>query len=228
MSEDTHEEQERLYPALLRQRDRMHQQHGSYPRHLPTRAEWAAPGNVRYDVQTQCFPSERIPRGAENYLSRAELDELCSLYRELCRETRPVLTAEIKRLRALLSSQPGARRRERAAWYLALDDVDQAIANRLSLLEGARRDLGRVLRGSGPGPDHDGLAEVAELVPSRDKLKRRAALLAKLESAEAAAGQAAEDAAIAREQSRRLTDEGWAQELRRREGLEAFFAGQPG
>ena len=229
LREDTHEEQERLYPARLA----VHRHPGN-PEFLPTRAEWADPEAARHAIQTRCFPSERAPSGAEHYLSPAELDELGTLKRELCQSARPPVTAEIKRLRALLPSQEPRKTREHVNWYLALGEDDQAVADQLALLEDARRDLGRMLRHSGPGPRSNPLlrdsfvrADATELVPDRDKLRRYTELLATVDSAHKAAGQAAEDAAVAAEQARRLTDEGWAQELAGREDLEEYFSQGP-
>jgi hypothetical protein len=224
LREDTHEEQEQLYPARLA----VHRRPGN-PEFLPTRAEWARPEAARQAILTQCASWERVPSGAEHYLSPAELDEMRTLYRELCQSVRPVVTAEIKRLRALLPSQRPDTVRERSAWYLALSEDDQTVAGLLSALEGDRRDLGRVLRDGGPGPSYNPLLQrdVAELVPGQDKLSRYKELLATLDSAHKAAGLAAEDAAVSAEQARRLTDEGWAQELAGRESLEEYFSRGP-
>jgi hypothetical protein len=225
LREDTHEEQERLYPQTLRIGSR----HDERDKFLPTRAEWADPEAARLQIVRTCYSHERVPSGAEHYLSPAELDEMSTLYRELCQSVRPVITAEIKRLRGLLPSQHPGRTREHVAWYLALGEDDQAVADRLSLLEDARRDLGRVLRDGGPDPRYDQLAHdyIAEFVPDQDKLRRRTELLEKLEAAREAAAQAAEDAAVAAEQASRLTDDGWAAALRHRESMEEYFTQGP-
>lgn len=200
LREDTHEEQERHYPA-----------HVARHEFWPTRSEWADPRAAAYAVQTTCFAYQRVPDGMEHYLSPAEVTEHGQLTARLIAGTRKVLAAEIKRLRATLPSQEPKRRADQARWYLALDEAQQETVSRIHELGRARRDAS--------------LRDVAEMVPDQDGYKRWAELGDECARRRDAAAQAAEAEAIAAAQASRATDEGWAAELRRRESLEDLFPG---
>src|SRR5262249_23414434 len=74
LREDTHEEQEQLYPQTLRIRGERED------RFLPTRAEWAHPEAARNQI-TYRDRFERVSSAAQHYLSPAELDEMTILLR---------------------------------------------------------------------------------------------------------------------------------------------------
>lgn len=191
-------------------------------RQWPSRSEWQA--KAEYAVRTGCTMYERLDQlqpGAV-WSSLGEDIEMEELARPAAAELRGLLTAEIGRLRAKLPDRP-ANSRPRAAWFVALEGERYEDACNLGSLEAMRRELQKAVRGGAWGgvvwhlgrvrkhyaairlPDevlaaHDRMEELSEAA----RVRRRAA------------AQAAEDAAVAREVARRVTDEAWEKELERR------------
>lgn len=166
----------------------------------PTREEWQA--DAEHHVRRECLAAERVPNGAEHYLSAAALAERDRLRVAVARSARPRLTTEIKRLRAL----PG-----------------DSEAARLVELESCRRLLTRFLR--------DGTVTAAvygnpfawsalEQVADPGQLARIRELGELHQQRLADAAEAATLAAIEREVERRQTDEAWQRELERRERVD--------
>lgn len=176
----------------------------------PSRAEWAA--FAEHAVRTACYPLERVPEGAEHYLTPEEYAERERLFVEVSTAARPILTREINRLAAL--------------------PLDVSTGSRLSVLRNARLHIGRRARGEPEprrgsalsAPDPTVLStEVADLLrdlPGWDRLHQ---LETRYEHArQEAADQAVRDA-VAREIARRNSDEGWAKELERRARIDGSF-----
>lgn len=111
----------------------------------PTREEWAAA--AEHSVRTACYPLERVPEGAEHYLTADELAEMDRLYVDLSTAARAPLTAEIKRLQALLPAPIPAKPLERARWHDGLTGEQRAAWQALQNLRNARLEVGRRARG---------------------------------------------------------------------------------
>lgn len=189
----------------------------------PSREEWAAA--AEHSVRTACYPLERVPEGAENYLTSGEVAEMDRLYVELSTSARAPLTAEIKRLQSLLPWPPPPKPAERSAWFYALNEQQQRDWQKIQELRNARLDIGRRANGQTyrlitwlRSPlDYSVLSPVAApFVPDQDELGRLADLEAKYASLRQSAADDALAAAIAREVAQRNSDEGWAKELERR------------
>jgi hypothetical protein len=189
----------------------------------PSREEWAA--RAEYFVRTVCLPLERVPEGAEHYLTVAEVAEMTGLYVELSKAVRAPLTTEIKRLQAVLPWPPPAKPLDRADWYDALADEQQRAWHQLQDLRTARLEIGRRAKGltyNLTGWHRSPLAfsvlstDVAPLVPDQAMLARLDELEARYATLRQQAAGEALESAIAREVAERNTDEGWAMELKRR------------
>lgn len=175
-----------------------------------THEEWVA--RAERDVRTRCFPWERVPDGPEHYLTADEVDELRALEVALSKATRPVLTREIRKLRATLPDMP-TRTRERVRWYLSLSGDNQRRYAQLRRLEEVRADLTRTINGR---EARFSVLDVADLVPDREALDRYRALMERWERLHAQAAERATEEAVAREIERRKSPEAWARELERR------------
>lgn len=176
----------------------------------PSREEWAA--KAEHAVRTACYPLERVPEGAEHYLTPEEYAERERLFVEVSKAARPILTKMINRLAAL--------------------PPDVETGPRLSVLRTARLHIGRRARGK-PEPSR-GFAlqsleptvlssHVAAMLwdlPGWDRLHD---LEAKYEQARRKAADQAVQDAVAREIARRNSDEGWAKELERRARIDGSF-----
>ncbi|MEV7013342.1 hypothetical protein [Streptosporangium sp. NPDC051022] len=189
----------------------------------PSREEWAAA--AERSVRTACLPLERVPEGAEHYLTADEVAEMDRLYVSLSASVRAPLTAEIKRLQEQLPWPPPAKPLDRSRWHDALTAEQQAAWQRFCELRNARLDVGRRAKGQTDQLigwarfplEHSVLsANVAPLVPDTEALGRLAELEAKYIRLREQAAQDALDAVIARTVAERNSDEGWARELERR------------
>ncbi|MEV8638959.1 hypothetical protein AB0395_45625 [Streptosporangium sp. NPDC051023] len=189
----------------------------------PSREEWAAA--AERSVRTACMPLERVPEGAEHYLTADEVAEMDRLHVSLSASVRTPLTAEIKRLQRQLPWPPPAKPLDRSRWHDGLTADQQAAWQRLCELRNARLDVGRRAKGQTDQLigwvrfplEHSVLsADVAPLVPDAEALARLAELEAKYGRLREQAAQDALDAAIARTVAERNSDEGWARELERR------------
>lgn len=185
----------------------------------PSREEWQA--NAEAAARQSCLAVERVPNGVEHYLTGDELVERDRLRVDLAKATRPLLTAEINRLRALIPDCP-SRTGDRVQWLIALEvsDPERAEAVQdLHRLEVERRTLTRYLR-DGTEPEFGGgcpfMGLTAEQVADPRQLGRLRELdeLHRHRLADAATG--AEQAAVDREVARRQTDEAWESQLRYR------------
>ncbi len=194
----------------------------------PTREQWAA--RAEYSVRTACLPLERVPEGAEHYLTAAEVAEMDRLYVELSKAVRAPLTAEIKRLQAALPWPPPAKPLDRADWYDALAEEQQRAWHQLQDLRTARLEIGRRAKGltyNLIGWHRSTLAfsvlspNVAPLVPDQAMLARLADLEARYATLRRQAAGEALESAIAREVAKRNSDEGWAAELEWRARVDA-------
>ncbi|WP_031166007.1 hypothetical protein [Streptosporangium roseum] len=189
----------------------------------PTREEWAAA--AEHSVRTACMPLERVAEGAEHYLSTTEFAELNGLYVTLSAAVRAPLTAEIKRLQALLPSPIPHRPLDRARWYDALTAEQQSAWQALQALRNARLEIGRRAQGQTytligwlrSSLKYSVLSpQVAPFVVDVEGLRRLAELEAKYTQLREQAAQVVEAAAIAKAIEVRNSDEGWAKELERR------------
>lgn len=182
----------------------------------PTREQWAAA--AEHAVRTACYAIERVPEGAEHYLTGDEFAERDRLYVALSTAVRRPLTAEIKRLSSLLPSPPPDHPLVRNSWYRNLLPQQQAIWQQIGALRTARLDIGRRAKGQPYGLMHYSVLspEVGPFVADAEGLDRLAALEAKYLRLRKQAAQEALDAAIAAAVAERNSDEGWAKELRRR------------
>lgn len=193
----------------------------------PSREEWAAA--AERSVRTACMPLERVPEGAEHYLTADEFAEMDRLYVALSASVRAPLTAEIKRLQALLPWPPPAKPLDRSRWHDALTAEQQAAWWRLCDLRNARLEIGRRAKGQTDQLigwarfplEHSVLSlDVAPFVPDAEGLGRLAELEAKYTRLREQAAQDALDAAIAKTVAERNSDEGWARELERRRRID--------
>lgn len=187
----------------------------------PSRQEWAAA--AEHSVKTACFPLERVPDGAEHYLTPDELAEMRSLHVELSKAARPVLSGEIARLQAVLPTPAPQKVADYCAWLDTLTPEQANTAALLALLKHVRRDVGQVANGRrDPLVRREPLAftvlarPVVGLLSGLDGWQRLAELdaawqAARLRAADEALAQAIED-----EVAKRNSDEGWAKELERR------------
>lgn len=189
----------------------------------PSREEWAAA--AEHSVRTACFPLERVPEGAEHYLTSGEVEEMDRLYVTLSKSVRAPLTAEIKRLQGVLPWPPPAKPLERADWCEALTGQQLADWRTLQELRHARLEIGRRANGHTyklitwlRSPlDFSVLSPIARpFVPDQDALARLADLEAKYDRFRNQAADYALAEAIEREVAKRNSDEGWAKELERR------------
>lgn len=196
-------------------------------RDWPSREEWAA--RAEHAVRTACYPMERVPEGAENYLSEDEVAEMDRLYVELSKSARAPLTAEIKRLLGTLPSPPPARPLDRSHWYDTLTPTQQGAWQVVQQLRNARLEIGRRANGQTyklltwmRSPlDYSVLSPIAAPhLPDQVSLARLAELEALYTSLREVAADAALAAAIARTVAERNSDEGWAKELERRARLD--------
>lgn len=201
----------------------------------PSREEWAAA--AEHSVRTACYPLERVPEGAEHYLTADEVAEMDRLYVELSKSVRAPLTAEIKRLQGLLPWPPPAKPAERSAWFYTLDEQQQGAWQKLQELRHARLEIGRRANGQTyklitwlRSPlDYSVLSPIAApFVPDQEALGRLAALEAKYASLRQQAADDAEAAAITRTIAERNSDDGWAKELERRARLDGNHVITPG
>ncbi|MER5649669.1 hypothetical protein [Streptosporangium sp. NPDC002524] len=192
-----------------------------------TREEWAAA--AEHSVRSFCLPLERVPAGHEHYLTAAELAEMDALYVALSTAVRAPLTAEIRRLKALLPAPIPAKPLDRARWYDGLTVEQQAAWQSLRDLRNARLVIGR--RAQGQTYQLIGWArfplsfsvlspEVAPFVADAEGLARLAELEGKYTRLREQAAQDALDAAIAEAVRVRNSDEGWAVEVERRRQID--------
>lgn len=187
----------------------------------PSRAEWQA--QAEYAVRTFCTRWERLEPDAV-WSTLAEDLELEELGRAAAGALRPLLTAEISRLRATFPDRPKSGR---GMWLIGLPEDRFEAAQNLTAIEGMRTDLGRAakeahwqrvgwqlgrIRRHYPAIALDGPLLAAE--------DRMAGIATAVEERRSRAAQDAEDAAVVAEVAKRATDEGWAQELRRRQRID--------
>jgi hypothetical protein len=196
--------------GLVRDHSRQETDVPSAPIEWPTREEWMA--DAERHVRQACYPSERIPNEIEHYLSAAELAERDRLRVEIATATRPLLTAEINRLRAEFPDLP-TRGRDRIRWLVALDDTDPEraeLAAGIPHLEADRRTLTRYLRNGDTGPYGNPLAGSA-ITERADpvQLARLRELDELYRQRHAEAAETATREAVEREVARRRTDEAW-------------------
>ncbi|WP_157253145.1 hypothetical protein [Nonomuraea typhae] len=200
----------------------------------PSRVEWAAA--AEHAVRTACYPMERVPEGAEHYLTSDEVGEMDRLYVELSKAVRAPLTAEIKRLQGVLPWPPPAKPIDRSRWYDALTPACQAAWQKLQELRNARLEIGRRANGHTHklitwlrSPlDYSVLSPAAApFVPDQEALGRLADLEAKYARLRQQAADDALAAAIQREIAKRNSDEGWAKELEHRARIDGNHVTAP-
>lgn len=190
----------------------------------PSREEWQA--QAERAVRTFCTRWERLEPGAV-WSTLAEDVEFEELATAAAKALRPLLTAEIGRLRALLPDRPPAGK-PRIAWMLNLPEDRYAVACDLAALEDMRTEVARAARQCRWGHVAWELGRVRKhypvivlgcgLLSAADRMEALGqAATARRDAAALAAEQAAVDAEVAR----RATDKAWAQELERREQIES-------
>jgi hypothetical protein len=187
----------------------------------PTREQWQA--NAERHVRQGRLATERVPNEAEHYLSADELAERDRLRVELAVATRPLLTAEITRLRALVPDKP-RRSADSAQWWEDLWDTDPDRAEavqHLHHLEVDRRYLTRYLRNGTEGPYGCPFAGIPDnLIADPGKRARLRELAALHQQRLQQAAEVAEQDAVDREITRRGTEQAWQRELQRRERID--------
>jgi hypothetical protein len=196
------------------------------PIEWPTREEWAA--KAEYSVRTRCTARERLPEDAV-FITDAELARARGLSARAAELLRPMLTAEIVRLTALLPAKPTSRRSsEHVAWFLALPDEQYETAGNLAAMIDMRKQVARGVREGTWGNiawhlsridrHHPPLQLRGELLDLYTELAEISDAVTERTDTEA---KRLEAAAIAREVAKRNSDEGWAHELERRAGIDA-------
>ena len=189
----------------------------------PSRAEWAA--KAEYAARTFCTRWERLPKDAR-FITDAEETEARELGCTAGKTLRPLLTAEIDRLRALLPDRP-EKSRERAAWLYDLPEGRYKLACDLAALEDMRRTVARAVREDGWGHVRWTLGRLRRHYPVMlaggldVALDRLEAIGTAVQARRDAEAQRLEDEAVAREVARRVTDEAWVQELEWRAQVES-------
>jgi hypothetical protein len=202
----------------------------AYP--WPSRTKWAA--KAEQAIRTFCTPDERLERALPGavWSTLAEDIEMEELAAATATTVRPLLTAEINRIKACLPDRP-TKSRARGQWFCALDGQRYEDACNLGTLEEMRRDIARAVRDGHwgtiswhAGRLHDHYPQItlpAALVAGLDRMRviglaveRRRGLEADRIVAEA----------VAAEVALRASDEGWAQELERRERIDGARNGR--
>lgn len=190
----------------------------------PSREEWQA--KAEQSVRTRITMYERLPAG-ETYLTAAEEAEAAELAQTAAREARPLLTAEIRRLRDELPDRPNAGR-VRINWFLNLDEERYTAACNLAAVEEIRTRTARAAKAGDWGEVQWQLGRIRKSYPAvvstealNAALDRLDELCAARDERRTAFARALEDAAVALEVARRATDEAWARELEWRAGVDA-------
>ncbi|MEV7770522.1 hypothetical protein [Kitasatospora sp. NPDC086791] len=195
-------------------------------RFWPTREEWAA--NAEHYVRTACAPKERVSNRPADWLATDELAEARALIPAILKAARAGLNREVASLRAQLGDIPKG-----VGWYDWHDSLtaeQQALANRHSELIDARRSLNSEAKRA--LEEHNTVdyllfawgqisAAAARVDAAQEQTDRLDALQYALAERRNTAAQAALRDAIDRATARRNSDEGWAEELERRAGIEA-------
>jgi hypothetical protein len=190
----------------------------------PSRAEWQA--KAEQSVRTRITMFERIPAGTV-FLTADETAEVTALARQAAAQARPLLTAEIQRLRALLPDRPNAGR-ARVAWFIGLDETRYALACDLAAVEKIRSVTGRAAKAGGWGEvqwqlsrirrSHRAIRPTPDLDAALDRLDDLTTAEADRRTTYA---RALEDEAVALEVARRATDEAWTKELEWRASVDS-------
>lgn len=189
----------------------------------PSRAEWRA--KAEYAVRTACARWERLEKGAV-WSTLAKDIEVEESGRAVAAALRPLLTAEIGRLREQFPDRPSLGS-ARALWLLDLPEERYAGATNLAALEGMRTEIGRAAKEGRWGHvgwqlgrirrHYPAIALDAALLAAETRMT---AIAAAADERRDKAAQDAEDAAVAAEVAKRATDAGWERELRRRQRIE--------
>lgn len=187
-----------------------------------SREEWAA--KAEYSVRTFCTPDERLEQAfpGAHWPTLAEDTEMEELATSAAKTVRPLLTAEIQRLKGLLPDRP-PKSRARADWFCGLEGKPWKDACNLAGVEGIRASLARAVRDEHWGTItwelgrlYDNYPDITlppDVVAAVDRL--RAIGLAVNARRTKEADRLVEEA-VAAEVAKRATDEGWAKELGRR------------
>jgi hypothetical protein len=188
-------------------------------RKWPSRAEWQA--KAEQAVRTYCTRWERLDPTIV-WSTLAEQTELAERSQVVAVALRPLLSAEINRLRETFPDRPKAGR-ARAAWFVELPDARYEDACNLGALEEIRTKVQKGMREDRWG---EVLWQASCIRKSYSGIILDPVLLAHLDSLDAIldavtarrdlAAQQAENEAVRREMARRATDEAWEQELERR------------
>jgi hypothetical protein len=188
----------------------------------PSRAEWQA--RAEYSVRTFCTPSERLEQAlpGADWSTLAQDVEMEELATTAAKAVRPLLTAEIARLRTLLPDRP-PKSRARAAWFVDLDDARYETATNLSALESMRTSIARAVRAEhwhtvawelGRLYDHYPAIVLPGAVAAA--VVRMRAIGDEISARWAREADRLVEEAVAAEVALRATDAGWEKELRRR------------
>ncbi|MER7213165.1 hypothetical protein ABT340_39395 [Streptosporangium sp. NPDC000239] len=192
----------------------------------PSREEWVAA--AERSVRTACLPLERVPEGAEHYLTADEVAEMNRLNVQLAQAARPILTAEIARFAEELPKPAPTARTRRAdfsVWLNALDGTQMRMSSRMFTLRHARTDIGRQAKADPTALTtwhwspltYTVLSDVVrDLLDHLDGWQLLYGLDAKYQRYRWDAAREAEEAAVAKAIKVRSSDEGWARELERR------------
>lgn len=193
----------------------------------PSREEWQAKAECA--VRTSCTMYERLDRLQPDtvWTTLTEDVHLEELAFPAATALRPLLTAEIDRLRAQFPDRPKAGR-ARSLWFVELEDQAYDDAGNLGALEEIRTEVQRALRDKKPGAIAWNLGRIrrhytaiplpADLLAAHDRME---AIFNAANERRRAAAVEAQQAAIGKEIARRVTDEAWQQELERRANIDS-------
>lgn len=191
-----------------------------------SREEWAA--KAEYSVRTFCTPDERLEQAfpGTHWPTLAEDTEMEELAKGAAKTVRPLLTAEIQRLKGLLPGRP-PKGRARGDWFIGLEGKPWKDACNLAGLEGIRSTLARAVRDEHWGTIAWELGRVYDNYPDVTLPADVGATVDRLRAigfaVHARRNKAAEllvGEAVAAQVAKRSTDEGWAKELERRARIE--------
>lgn len=188
----------------------------------PSREEWAA--KAEYAVRTFCTPDERLEQAlpGANWMTLSQEEEMETLATAAAKSVRPLLTAEIARLRLLLPDRP-ARTHARGLWFVELEGERYEAACNLGALEEMRRSIARAVRQENwvmiaweTGRLCDHYPAVTPPTEVAEAVGRMRAIDGEVRARRTAKAAEFTDAAVAAEIERRASDAGWEQELERR------------
>jgi hypothetical protein len=191
-------------------------------RSWPSREEWAA--NAENHIRTLCLPAERVSSRPADWLADEEMTRMTDLAVSVRAHTRRAINKAARPLQAVLADEP-KRAADHLAWIDSLDHERLRQYHHLQHLRSDRARLNAAVRRATYtyATLNDvlfGFSDVVDIArehaPDAEGISRLSALVGKLIERRDKAAQDALEAAIARERTKRNSDEGWAAEVKRR------------